>query len=184
MVYNRQIKMKKILYIVIATSAAVLCSCSSVFIPRAVNTVNSVTLEELNLERKDYEILNTLTAESVVSISHPLFTKKWTIQEGNNEFKISAKWNKKKAQWKVKSVEGIARLGYLSNDYEGLLLSFEPEVIARNIAIYRLINMAKSMDADGVIEPVISTSAEQTKNTEITFKTTVQAKCIKLKTNN
>ena len=40
------------------------------------------------------------------------------------------------------------------------------------------------MDADGVIEPVISTSAEQTKNTEITFKTTVQAKCIKLKTNN
>ena len=182
MVYNRQIKMKKILYIAIVGIATVLCSCgASNFIPRAVNTINSVTLEELNLARNDYEIINTITAEATVSAKYTM--QFITMQEGTGEFKITSMWDKKNEKWVIRSVDGIARLGYLSNDYANLDLARGPEDMARNIAVYRLINLAKTMDADGVIEPVISTSAEQTGHNEVTFKSVVQAKVIKLKTN-
>lgn len=41
-------------------------SCSQkLIIPRAVNTINSVTLGELNLERNNYEILNNITADAL-----------------------------------------------------------------------------------------------------------------------
>ena len=59
----------------------------------------------------------------------------------------------------------------------------QPEDVARRLAIYRLINMAQLDGSDGLIEPVIATSLEQS-GKQVVFKTTVTAKTIKIKTDN
>ncbi|MBO8429009.1 MAG: hypothetical protein IAC68_03630, partial [Bacteroidetes bacterium] len=48
---------------------------------------------------------------------------------------------------------------------------------------YRLINVAKTNGADGIIEPIISTNIEQS-GKDILYKTNVEAKIIRLHTNN
>ncbi len=50
------------------------------------------------------------------------------------------------------------------------------------MALYRLVNLAREYGADAVIEPTISTNVEQTGTRSITYKSTVTAKIIKLKT--
>ncbi len=50
--------------------------------------------------------------------------------------------------------------------------------------MYRLINVAKTNGADGIIEPIVSTNVEQSGKDDILYKTTVEAKIIKLHTNN
>ena len=78
--------------------------------------------------------------------------------------------------------EGIARFGFLNNDYDHVFTDVvAPEYIVRNLAIYRLINQAKIRGADGVVEPIISTSAED-QGSKIVFKSTVSAKLMKLNT--
>ncbi len=176
--------MKKI-FIIAISSMFIFCSCvmqmhNNNFTPRAVNTLNSVTLDELHLQRKDYEILNTITADATVIYEGN--SQSMTIKEEKGEFSIVLTWNQNTGKWDKTDFDGIARLGYLSNDYDNLNISYNPEDMARNIAIYRLINISKSMGADGVIAPVISTNAEKTGRYQITFKTTVEAKAIKLKT--
>ena len=91
-------------------------------------------------------------------------------------------WNydEKTQKMYTEDFEGIARFGFLSNDYGYINTNkVSPEYIVRNLAIYRLVNQAKVRGADGVIEPVISTNAEGSGNT-IIFKTTVSAKMMKL----
>ena len=73
----------------------------------------------------------------------------------------------------------------MSNDYRGETVSLiQPEEIVRRLAMYRLINVAKANGADGIIEPIVSTNVEQTGKNDILYKTTVEAKIIKLHTNN
>lgn len=176
--------MKRNLYLAIVFASVVLgfSSCKpSEIIPQAINTVNSVTLGELNLERKDYELLNTVTAEA--SIYENIGMTEIEIGSVDGEFVL--KYKKNKFGWYISDCKGIARFGFLSNDYydESRSLGIiKPEYIARNFAIYRLINMSKVMDADGIVEPIISTNVEQ-QGKKIIYKTTAQGKLIKLKTN-
>lgn len=161
----------------------VLSSCSnSTFIPRAINTVNSVRLEELNLERKDYEIINTVSSSAVVYYQEK--SGSIELSDENKEFEIEFKKAKtfKGPQFYLDDVEGIMRLGYLHNDYiDGSSMNMSnPEDIARHLAIYRIINAANEQGADGIIEPIISTNAAQ-EGKKIVFRTTVTAKLIKLK---
>ena len=152
-------------------------------IPVAVNTVNSVRLDELNLKHgTDYTIVNTITAEATVIYSENRKGEKITLREENGEFKITYEYNSEKDDWYCTDFEGVARFGFLTNDdYNQDYSLDEPEYVVRNVAIYRLINASKVRGADGVIEPVISTNVEQ-QGKEIVFKTTVSAKLIKLKT--
>ena len=47
-----------------------LTSCSpSLWLPQAVNTINTASLDALNFQRKDYELLNTITVESTVELT-------------------------------------------------------------------------------------------------------------------
>lgn len=158
-------------------------SCTSYkIIPKAVNTVNSVRLEELNLKHgSDYTIMNTTTAEATVYYSESI--GKISVREENNEFEIIYTEDKKTGKWSISSCKGIARFGFLSNDYGSTSLSdqISPEDIVRKLAIYRLINAVKAIGADGVIEPVVSTNVEQ-RGRDIVFKTTASGKLIKLKT--
>lgn len=156
------------------------CTSSYKIIPKAVNTVNSVGLKELNLKHgSDYTIMNTTTAEATVYYSESI--GKISIREENNEFEIIYTEDKKTGKWSISTCKGIARFGFLSNDYGSTSLSdqISPEDIVRKLAIYRLINATKVKGADGVIEPVISTNIEQ-RGRDIVFKTTASAKLIKL----
>lgn len=183
--------MKNIKFLIIL--AAVSMSLNSCFlmkkstpkmiIPEAVNTINSVQLRELNLKHgSDYTILNTVTAEATVIFSTQRKSYQITIEEENKEFKVVWKYDSDNDKWYCADYEGIARFGYLSNDYSATHTDWiAPEYTARNLAIYRLINASKVRGADGVIEPIISTNVEE-RGKDIYFKTTVSAKLIKLKT--
>lgn len=151
--------------------------------PTAVNTINSVGLSELNLKHgTDYTILNTVTAEATVLYSIQRKGKQITITEENGEFKVLWKYDEENGEMYIADYEGIARYGFLSNDYGRVYSGVPaPEYIVRNLAIYRLINQAKVRGGDGVIEPVISTNVED-RGKDIVFKTTVSAKLIKLTT--
>ena len=109
--------MKKLLFLIAA--AVSLASCGTqVIVPKALNTVNSVSLDELNLEREDYDILNTITAEAVVIYRER--GSKIEIIDQNNEFSLS--YTKSKTGWRLEH-SGILKLGYLSNDYRGEIVN-------------------------------------------------------------
>lgn len=157
----------------------ILASCStSIIIPKALNTVSTASFADLNLERADYEILNTITADAVVEAVYT--AKSTTISEVNGEFALQYV-QKKTGQTCYH--KGVVRLGYLHNDYSyNPKEIMSPEDVARRLAIYRLINVAKLNGADGIIEPTLSTSVEQV-GKKIVLKSTVSAKIIKLNTN-
>lgn len=181
--------MKKnfIVALIIVTTVIAFTSCATqkvtpyMLIPQAVNTINSVGLNELNLKHNtDYTIVNTATAEATVIFTVNKKGEKVTIKEENNEFEIVYEYDKDNGVWYLSDYEGIARFGFFANDYGSISFSkISPEDVVRNLAIYRLINASKVRGADGVIEPIISTNVEQ-RGKDIVFKTTASAKLIKL----
>lgn len=173
---------------VLTVSAFMMTSCGGPqkvtqrIVPQAVSTINSVGLSELNLKHgTDYTIMNTISAEATVLYSEQLKGQRITIREERGEFKLVYTFDSEQEKWYLTDFDGIARFGFLSND-EGRvsLREINPEYVARNFAIYQIINASKVRGADGVIEPIISTNVEQ-RGKEIAFKTTVSAKQIKLK---
>ncbi|WP_298064044.1 hypothetical protein [uncultured Rikenella sp.] len=173
--------MKKFLVLLSCTALFASCGSPRVVIPRAVNTINTAPLGDLNLQRGDYEILNTITAEASISFTET--KKKTQISDQSNEFSLQGTVNKKFGTITYEH-QGILRLGYLHSDYVGQNESLtQPEVLARRLAIYRAINIAKEHGADALIEPTIATNIEQIGKNTVIYKTTVTAKIIKLKTN-
>lgn len=150
-------------------------------VPTAVNTINSIGLSELNLNHgTDYTIVNTITTEATILYSDKKKGEKITLKEINNEFEITYEYDSEQEKWYRTNFEGIARFGFLRrDDYSENYSMRDPEYVARNVAIYRLINESKLRGADGVVEPVISTNVEQ-RGKELVFKTTATAKLIKL----
>lgn len=169
-------------------AAVMITSCSSdnyLTMPQAINTVNSVNLSELRLNHEtDYTILNTISADATVVRSSHKKGESVIVEEADGEFKIEFKWDSKKGQYVCNDFEGIARLGFLDNDYSSKDVNFmSPHSLARYLAIYRVINAAKVVGADGIIEPIVSTNVQghgSKRDKEIVFKTTVSAKPVKL----
>ncbi len=155
------------------------CSPTKKLIPRAVNTINTASLEVLNLERNDYEILNTITAEA--SIIYRQKSDGYEVESPDDGF--SVKYTYGKMGWVCK-FSGIFRAGYFSGDAPFVSSELSPEEVARGLAIYRVINIAKQEGADAVIAPTVATNVEQIGRKDIVYKTTVTAKLVKLKTNN
>lgn len=176
---------KRVSIIVIAAVCAILISsCRSALsvIPQATNTVATAGFKDLNLERKDYVVLNTISAEATITAHFTDGTVK--VEDQSGEFGITWKKDWKTGVWTPEKIKGIMCLGYLSNDYSESLMGIppRPDWIVRRLAIYRLINAAKVAGGDGVIEPTISTNVEQGRgNRDIVYKTTVSAKVIKIK---
>lgn len=176
--------MKKILILLLCPVAFVSCAYQTI-IPRAVNTVNTAPLADLNLVRGDYEVLNTVSAEA--SITYTTNNKGTKIEMGDgSEFSLeySLKSTFGKSYWLCKH-RGIAQLGYLHADYAdaqapGTIIL--PEDLARRVAIYRLINEVEQYGGDAIIEPTIATNVEQISKKSIVYKTRVTAKIIKIKT--
>lgn len=163
-------------------SIALLASCGSSrsLMPMAVNTVNTVSLDELNLTNKDYEVLNR--AEAQASIVVKIDANSYTIEDPEGTFQLN--YSKSGDNITLKEYKGVIRAGYLARDYGSIDLS-KPDDIVRRIAIYRLINLCKEQGGDGIVEPVISTNVEETKSgwssSIVTFQCTVSGRIIKLK---
>lgn len=159
-----------------------LSSCNrSFYVPKAINTISPASFADLNLKRADYEILNTLTATGVIRYKRTFGIIK--IAEENNEFAITYIYDKKMGRWNLSKVDNIVKFGFFANDYGSTaIVDYNAEDIVRRLAMYRLINEAQMLGADGIIEPVVSTNVEQIGD-ELIFKSTVAAKVIKLKTN-
>ncbi len=172
--------------IILATMAS--CASQMRIMPKAVNTVNTIHFDELNLERGHYIVSNTITTDA--SIVYVSTAKHVNIRESQNEFELNFVQGKvinpldPNSGLTLYNFEGVLRLGYLTNDdANGAAINYlNPEDLARRLAIYRLINLAKEQGADGVIEPVVSTNIEQ-QGKMLVFTTTVSAKCVKIKAN-
>lgn len=171
---------KKLFFGIICGVIAILissCGSSKSILPTATSTVNAIRLDELNLDREDYQVTKTITAEAVV-FSKEVYGN-WTIYDANNDFSLTFKRNKDGVYVRT-GFMGIFKMGFLSNDY-GPIDYDDPHGLVRRLAIYRLINQIQSEGGDGVIEPVISTNVEQVDRNTVAFKTIVSGKMIKIK---
>lgn len=177
--------MKKFSYLLIFAVALLMTSCHfsriSV-VPQAINTVATASFEELNMKRGDYIVMNTVSAEATIYAHYS--DRSVEVEDPNGDFSLSWEVNDGITSISPKSVKGVLRLGYLSNDYDEQIMTIPPypHWIVRRLAIYKLINAAKVAGADGIIEPVISTNVEQgRRNRDIVYKTTISGKFIKIK---
>lgn len=165
------------------------CSPSTSIIAR--NTTDIATLEEMNLIRDDYEIIDVITANATVTFD----AKKRKTYGENNEFVL--RYRKLKGTNELES--GMLRFGYFYQDVisnttvekGGLFrrakyrskLPVDPETIARRWATYRLIAEAKAMGADALIVPVRSSDISSGGKDISIVKTTVTAKAVRLYNN-
>ncbi len=160
------------------------CSTAAVI---ARNTVDIATLEELNLERKDYEVIETITVTAKVNYNA---RQRRTVAE-NNAFTV--KYKKMKGMNVLES--GMLRFGYLSQDVisntkiqkRGFIrtkytayIPGDPEVLARRWATYKLIAEAKAKGADALIVPVRSSDIQSGGRNISIIKTTVSAKAVRI----
>jgi len=180
---------RKFVVLLILVAAGFLTSCLG---PQMVgrNTINTVVWGELALERTDYEVLSRVTATSTVTYDASKIRKPKIIGE-NNEFLIVVKPFGPVIDF------GIVKFGYLTADIgrttavqKGLfkkagIVSFiptDPEVVARQLAVYRIITEAKAIGADALIEPIISSDVASVGKRTNVIKTTVSAKAVVIKT--
>lgn len=177
--------MKKLLLIATIFAFAFLTSCGSIsslsLMPTAVNTVKSVALDELNLTSNDYEVLDRIEAQASVVVT--ITANSFVIEDPEGTFQMN--YFKQGETLTLASYNGVVRAGYLARDYGTIDLD-NPDDVVRRIAIYRLINLCKEQDGDGIIEPIISTNVEESKSgrstTVVTFRCTVSGRVVKLKT--
>ena len=179
--------MKKIIQTIIAVLVLgfVMSSCKalekSLVIPTAMSSVSKVVvLKDLNMERNDYQIINTETAEAVVYYENYKSGKKFEISESNGEYSLEFTENKV-GNYDIR-YSGIVKYGCLSADDKGIDYA-HPRVadFARGLAAYRLINSVQDQGADGIIEPIISVKVGQD-GRRVVFTATISAKLIKIKT--
>lgn len=154
----------------------------STLIPVATNTISSVSFSDLNLEREDYKILNTIEVSSIVTVVYGNDGSIKITDDGGYTYEIV-----KDAGGNIisKTSSGVLRAGFLTNDY-GSVSYDNPESIARATAFSRLVSMAKEYGGDALIEPIVSTNLEEqsgkgNKRT-IVYSTTASAKVIVIKT--
>jgi len=182
---------RKTLVLVILAVAIYMTSCLG---PQMVgrNTINTVLWGELALKRADYEVLNRVTATATVTYDASMKRKPKIIGE-NNEFLVVVK------PWGPVIDFGIVKFGYLTGDIgrttsvqkgfmgrksAGLVsyIPSDPEVVARQLAVYRIITEAKAIGADALIEPIISSDVASVGRRSNVIKTTVSAKAVVIKT--
>ncbi len=185
-------KMKKnnVFFTAVIFCSMILASCSSAqrsYTPYALSTVSSVSLPALqhSLERKDYEILDTVKAEAVVTVNVGRYL---AIKAESGEFKNICQFSEEGIPiYIVQKSEGTVRAGSI----EGINL---PEIdlcdgssMASNLAAYRLINEVKATDADGIVAPSLYVTADETGkgffSRTVTYKVVISAKLIKLNSN-
>lgn len=158
-----------------------LCAQSSLIPTTAISNMPVVTVNDLNLKRGDYTILNAITATAAVRSDNR--KSKRTIYEENGEFKLVYDIVKSdgKRYLEYDDCEGVIRLGYIggTNIYNSDSNYIPAEEIVRRLALYRLIGLAKEYGADALFEPTITTTATS-EGKLLIYRTEASAKLIKI----
>lgn len=175
------------LLIIVAVSCLFLLNSCSTTAVIARNTVDVASLEEINLERKDYEIIETISVSATIIYN----AKKRRSVGLNNEFVV--RYKPTKGMNVLES--GMLRFGYLSQDVISntgvkkgpfskakyvAYIPEDPEILARRWATYKLIEEAKAKGADALIVPVRSTDIKSGGKKTSIIKTTVSAKAVRI----
>lgn len=154
---------------------------SSLIPTTAISNMPVITISDMNLDRNDYTILNSITATAVVRSDNR--KSKRTIFEENNEFKLVYDIVKSdgKRYLEYDDCEGVIRLGYIggTNIYNSDSNYIPAEEIVRRLALYRLIGLAKQYGADALFEPTITTTATS-EGKLLVYRTEASAKLIKI----
>jgi uncharacterized protein YbjQ (UPF0145 family) len=186
---KKMIRKFLVLFLMIAGIGMFMSSCIG---PQMVgrSTINTVNWVELNLARSNYEVLNRVTATATVTYDASNRKKPKIIGE-NNEFQVVVKPFGPVIEF------GVVKLGYLTGDIgrtsevkkgfgrkSGPVVTYvpsDPEIVARQLAAYRIITEAKALGADALIEPIISSDVASVGKKVSVIKTTISAKAVVIK---
>lgn len=169
-------------------SVSVICLCglascgigrNYLVIPHSVSSASAVTVDDLNLSKGSYDILKSITETASITCEYSGSKIKITGNDDNFSYTFSLS----KMGWVLSSFKGAASLGYFTSD----LINTPNEVpdaeeFARRVAMARIIRAAKDYQADGVVEPVVISSANNVGKNKIEYMSTVSAKLISIKT--
>lgn len=181
----KTMKIKKIIPVIGAMSLILgLGSCNGVknlVIPHAVSTATSISMGELNLKKGDYDILNTVTETASVSAKYS--GSSLTIKSLDGDF---AYWFifKPKTGWYLNKFSGTASFGYLMNDPATKENLPDAEEFARRVAIAKLIDVIKDYNADGALDPIVTTRVTNSDQNTVEYHATASAKIIKIHSTN
>lgn len=175
---------KIILASAILAAVTLMTSCGgqkNLIIPRAVSSADAISVGALNLQKGDYDILNTVTETASVTATYSRTSLKLT--SGSGEFSYQFKFDKS-IGWTLTSFHGTATFGYLLQDASYRIELPNAEEFARRVAIARLIEIVKDYGADGVLEPIVTTRASNAGKNIVEYQATVTAKIVKIHTTN
>lgn len=166
----------------VVIAVALLTSCSGsrsyLVIPHAVSTASAVSVDNLNLSKGDYEVLNTITETASVICEYK--NNIIRITSGDNDFAYV--FSKGKDGWTLSAFSGAASLGYFTSDYQHNRAEVpDGEEFSRRVAMARIIRAAKDYNADGVVEPVVISRVNNIGKNKVEFISTVSAKLISIK---
>lgn len=177
-------KKNNVFFTAVILCSMILASCAS---SRNFTPITKATLPAV--ERSDrtdeYQILNTVEAEAVVSVTQN-GKKRLIKSEGPDAFLnvcIQDKNDPNKYNYSVRDSKGTLRYGIIENFNMGDADQCDAESMARYLAAYRLINEAKTAGADGILAPSFRGDTEEIKN-GVVYKIKLSAKLIKLNTTN
>lgn len=174
---------KKILCVsAILAATALVSSCGgpkSLIIPTAVSSANAISAGELNLEKGDYDILNTVTETASVTAKYS--ATQILLTSGDGDFSYTFAFNKSTG-WNLASFHGTATFGYLLQDASYDINLPNAEEFARRVAIARLIEVVKDYGADGVLGPIVTTRTSNVSKNVVEYQATVTAKIVKIHT--
>ena len=156
------------------------CAAPRTFIPYARSSVSTESL----VPGKNYEIVDTITAEAVVAVSSK--SDRFEIEADSGDFLNVCNVTKNEGiKYNLEKSKGILLFGFV----EGLDLG-EPDPcdgnsVASGLAAYKLINEIKNSGADGIVAPMISVDVEETGSgffsRTLTYKVVITAKLVKIK---
>lgn len=152
---------------------------SYLVIPHSVSSASAVTVDNLNLSKGDYQVLNSITESASVICEYS--GNNIQISDGDGEFLY--KFTLGNNGWVLTNFSGAASLGYFTADIDSRPSEIpDAEQFARRAAMARIIRAAKDYQADGVVEPVVISSANNIGRNKIEYVSTVSAKLISIKT--
>ena len=154
-------------------------------IPTAVSTLTApVYMNDLNLDKDSYQIINTVTSEAVIVYeTQGILSKSFKISEKNNEFSLDISnyaWDEASNRYVFDvKYNGVVKFGYL-REKDVKIDYTSPSEIASGLATYRLINTVQDQGADGVIEPIVTIKVGQ-EGKKLIYTATITAKLVKIK---
>jgi len=159
-----------------------LASCGgsrNLLIPHSVSTAPVSTIRDLGLKPGEFDILKTVSETASVRCEYKGSTIKITSGDGDFSYKFEFD---PKTGWELDSFQGAAELGYFSADLtEVENHAPRPEEFSRRVAMARIIKAVTDYNADGIVEPVLTTVSRNEGDRTVEYTSTVRAKLVVVK---